>query len=32
MNPTKVAEKVYLRVSQHPTKFQAKTLTGEFYS
>jgi len=31
MKSTKVAEKVYLDVLQHPTKFQAKLLTGKFY-
>jgi len=30
-NPTKVAKKVYVGVLQHPTKFQAKILTGTFY-
>jgi len=29
--PTKLAEKVYLGVLQHPTKLQAKRLTGKFY-
>jgi len=32
MNPTKLTEKVYLGVLQHPTNFQAKILTGKFYS
>jgi len=31
-NPPKVAEEVCLSVLQHPTKFQAKILTGKFYS
>ena len=30
-NPTKVAEQVYLSVLQHPTEFQAKMLTGNFF-
>jgi len=30
-NPTKLAEKVYFSVLQHPNKFQAKSLAGEFY-
>jgi len=31
-NPTKVTEKVYLGVLQHPTKIEAEILTGKFYS
>jgi len=31
INPTKLAEKVYFGVLQHPTKFQLKILTGKFY-
>jgi len=30
-NPTKLAGEVYLAVLLHPTKFQAKLLTGHFY-
>ena len=31
-NLRKRAEMVYFSVLQHPTKFQAKMLTGKFYS
>jgi len=31
-NSTEVADSVYLGVLQHPTKFQAKILTGKLYS
>jgi len=31
-NPTKLAKNVYWGVLQHPTKFQAIILTGNFHS
>jgi len=30
-NPTKLAEKLYLSVLQHPTIFQSKIFTGKYY-
>jgi len=30
-NPTKLVERVYFGVLQHPTKFQAKILVEKFY-